>query len=189
MCGRLNVIDDPLCGLLLDVLGIEFKTETNTDLRPTQKVDVIAKNGDIHQLSTRWGIKPAWSNKLLINAQAETVTEKRTFKKAFAQHRCLIPVSGWYEWRDDGGKKKQKYLFSTADNSLLLMAGIYYPTPEGNELVTLTIHPNEKCAEYHNRMPLLIPPKNIEYWFHSTTLELSPLIYPVSNSLVRVSKV
>ena len=64
MCGRLNVIDNPVMAIVLDILGINFMTVTNKDLRPTQKVATLAFiNGEIQQLNLAWGIKPNWSKK------------------------------------------------------------------------------------------------------------------------------
>ena len=163
MCGRLNITDDPLTKMVSEALGIKFQTDTNHDLCPTQRVSTVACNGALHQLETTWGIKPQWSKKLLVNAQAETVATKPTFKKAFTEHRCVVPCSGWYEWSSFSGDGKKKYLFESDEDRPVYMAGIYYPIlGQMPELVTLTTKPNEVCARYHHRMPLLIPEKAVE---------------------------
>lgn len=72
MCGRLNVIDDPLSRIVCEQLGIRFSTKTNHDLKPTQTAStVIASNDELQQLDLQWGTKPSWSKRILINAQAE----------------------------------------------------------------------------------------------------------------------
>ncbi|NLQ22346.1 SOS response-associated peptidase [Shewanella sp. S-1] len=82
---------------VLSHLGIPFKPQTNLDLRPTERVSVITTDERrLYQQDCSWGIKPNWSKSLLINAQAETVREKKTFANAFAHHRCVVPCSGWY---------------------------------------------------------------------------------------------
>ena len=130
MCGRLNVIGDPLAHWVGDVLGVAFTTQTNRDLRPTQTVDTIATIGSgMSQLATTWGIKPSWAKNLIINAQAETVAGKPTFKQAFSSQRCIVPCTGWYEWRAEGGPGKQQYAFSHADGIPFLMAGIWFDQP------------------------------------------------------------
>jgi putative SOS response-associated peptidase YedK len=78
---------------------------------------------------------------MLINAQSETVASKKTFASAFAHNRCLVPCSGWFEWRDEGNAKKQKYLFSYEDNEPAYMAGILYLCDDAMQLVTLTTAP------------------------------------------------
>ncbi|WP_197463379.1 SOS response-associated peptidase family protein, partial [Alcanivorax sp. HI0007] len=80
---------------------------------------------------------------------------------AFAESRCLVPCSGWYEWRDEGGPRKEKYHFAAADGNPLLMGGILFPGEEGPKLVTLTITPNQACAEYHHRMPQFVPHQHL----------------------------
>ncbi|HDM8047798.1 TPA: SOS response-associated peptidase family protein [Vibrio fluvialis] len=174
MCGRLNVIDDPLCRIVCDKLGINFKTTTNTDLRPTQEVSAVGvQNGELVQRDLPWGIKPEWAKRLIINAQAETVAVKPTFAAAFENHRVLVPCSGWYEWREEQGKKV-KYLFSQGKLDVLYMAGI--ALEGGTKLVTLTTKPNEQCAEYHHRMPLLIAQDSLLTWLNGKWPEVFELL-------------
>ncbi|WP_434359880.1 SOS response-associated peptidase [Parasalinivibrio latis] len=162
MCGRINVSDDPLAQFITDALGIPFHTKTNTDLRPTDPIDVIRCSANQpEQLALNWGYKPHWAKKPLINAQAETVSVKPTFKNAFYHHRCIVPCTGWYEWKADDTGKKQKYLFSDPDNGVVWMAGIFL---EGRYLVTLTTKPNGQCEYYHHRMPLLIKQDHLTSW-------------------------
>jgi len=133
-------------------------------------------------LNVQWGIKPNWARKLLINAQSETVAQKKTFKRAFKERRCLIPCSGWYEW------KKQKYLFTDPTESPLLMAGMVFESEGFPQLVTLTTKPNKKCAEIHQRMPVLIKPEDVNYWFNSMPEELTPIMQAVASDSVKFLK-
>lgn len=166
MCGRLNVIDEPLCRIVSEQLGISFKTETNMDLRPSQIVSTVgAQHGELKQLDLPWGIQPDWANHLIINAKAETVAVKATFANAFEFSRVIVPCSGWYEWREENGRKV-KYLFSLGDNHVLYMAGI--AVDNGRELVTLTTESNQQCSEFHHRMPLLIPDEEVMNWISGT---------------------
>lgn len=163
MCGRLNVIDDPLCKIVSEKIGIHFKTTTNTDLRPTQTVATVGlKSDELRQLKLSWGIKPDWANNLIINAKAETVSVKPMFANAFAHNRVIVPCSGWYEWREEQGKKV-KYLFSLENSQVMYMAGIALANT--TKLVTLTTRPTKQCEEYHHRMPLLIDASSVLTWF------------------------
>ncbi|MCG9747550.1 SOS response-associated peptidase [Shewanella sp. Isolate8] len=177
MCGRLNVISDPLCDWVSGQLGIKFHSETNRDLRPTQRVATLASDGmALNQVDASWGIKPDWAKRLLINAQAETVREKPTFAQAFAHHRVVVPCSGWYEWQQANGAK-QKYLFQRRDGQPLLMAGLVYPQLDGDHaLVTLTTKPIASCSPYHHRMPLLVEPQALDFWFGAAPHELDALL-------------
>ncbi|MFB2682814.1 SOS response-associated peptidase [Shewanella mangrovisoli] len=177
MCGRLSIDGLILAQSVKQQLGVPFNPQTNLDLRPTEQVStLVLSDGQLQQQDCTWGIKPAWSKSLLINAQSETVTEKKTFAAAFAKHRCLVPCFGWYEWRDEGGKRKQKYLFSNPDDQPLYMAGIFYPFDDGAQLVTLTTSPTEQCRAYHSRMPLLIDQADIGFWFQSAPTMLDALL-------------
>ncbi|MEZ9233363.1 SOS response-associated peptidase [Vibrio amylolyticus] len=162
MCGRMNIIDDPLTQVVSDLLGIAFTARSNSDLRPTDPVSTVAHcNGGYKQLELNWGIKPSWSKTLIMNAQSETVASKPTFRAGFEHSRVIVPCSGWYEWREEKGKK-QKYLFHSIDGSPLYMAAVALES--NTKVVTLTTKPNEQCMPYHHRMPFLVPPFAIEAW-------------------------
>jgi len=187
MCGRLNVIDDPLVQQICHFLGMDFSTETNTNLCPTQSVSTIILNSNgYQQLNAHWGIKPDWSKQLIINARSETATTKKTFRNAFYKERCLVPCSGWYEWKTAENQTKQKYLFQHTNTEPFFMAGIYYQTTTENELVTLTTSPNQKCGSIHSRMPLLIAPNDIERWFTLDIKYLVNLMKPFDEELIQI---
>ena len=184
MCGRMN-IDTKLCPIISEFFGINFTTPNNDNLSPGQTVSTIIKSGgNYQQLNADWGIQPSWSKGLLINAQSETVITKPTFSDAVRSHRCLVPCSGWYEWRNENGKK-QKYLFSNSNGEPFLMAGIWYQTPTP-QLVTLTTTPNKKCGQYHKRMPVMVLPQNTEFWFQSPVEQLVPLFEAVDESIIDI---
>ena len=166
MCGRMNITDDPTVQWLWDYFNLSFQINSNQDLCPTQEVPTMVWIDDsLQQRNCTWGIQPSWSKKPIINAQGETVHSKKTFRAAFARQRCIIPCNGWYEWRDEGGSRKQKYYFSRPDGIPLLMAGIWFEGEEKSQLVTLTTKPTQQCAEIHQRMPVLINPQQVEAWF------------------------
>jgi len=178
MCGRMSVLEKPVSAYVDDEFGIQFNTKDNLDLRPTQNVATLVKpQQHFKQQDACWGIKPAWSKKILINAQAETAAVKKTFAGAMKTSRCLIPCSGWYEWSSLKGAK-QKYLFEKPHQETLLMAGILFEnkTDQTTQLVTLTNAPNAECLPYHGRMPLLIENNEVDFWFESKVDELFPLL-------------
>lgn len=175
MCGRLNVKKsvDPA---VKDELGVEFDSIENDDLRPTQRVAVVhSAHGQLSQINPRWGIQPDWANKLIINAQSESIQNKRTFSQAYAMNRCVVPCSGWYEWQGERGSKT-KYHFSGTYRHVLYMAGILFSHDQiGFELVTLTRKANSQCEQYHHRMPYLLEAARVGQWLSSTQLDLEAL--------------
>ena len=183
MCGRLNVKEDPLNKLVSEALGIAFETHSNPDLRPTDRVACIAANTDtLTQVDASWGIKPAWAKQPLINAQAETVATKPTFRQAFARSRCIVPCSAWFEWKAQAGsRKKLKYSFKAIESEALYLAGILFAPPANDaspQVVVLTESPSPSYANYHHRMPVALPSSLVKDWVFSppdTALGLIPL--------------
>lgn len=196
MCGRLNVTTDPLVEWLSDTLGIDFAIETNTDLRPTETIATLATiNGQPQQLNTQWGIKPSWSKKLIINAQGETAATKKTFASAFTHHRCLIPVTGWYEWKSHeetaARRQKDKYSFTHPEGTPLLMAGIWFNGTTQHalpQLVTLTTEPTDQCRDIHHRMPVIISPDHAQSWLTGKVPDVQPFISPNASLRFNIKK-
>ncbi len=189
MCGRFTVNNNQIDRWVMDNWDMQFSSSTNLDLRPTHSVSAIVQaDGLLQQLDTKWGIKPAWSKRLIINAQAETANKKKTFSHSFQNRRCLVPCSGWYEWRREGDSHKQKYLFQASNEQPVLMAGIWFEQENTPQLVTLTTRPNSTCAEYHQRMPVIIKPDEVDYWFNSTADHLQAQREPVTGDLISITK-
>jgi len=185
MCGRFSV-SDKISPIVSELFNTSFSVESNDNFSPSQVAATITtSNKGYQQINAHWGIKPAWSKRLLINAQSETVTTKQTFKQAFQHQRCLVPCNGWYEWRTEDGKKV-KYYFNHHDKEPLYMAGILFKH-EITELITLTTTPNQKCAEYHKRMPVFILPQHKDYWFSSTVDQLAPLMKAIPEQMINVN--
>lgn len=127
-------------------------------------------------VSARWGIVPGWArdgkNAPPVNARCETITEKATFKKAYASRRCLVPVDGYFEWQrlDATGKKKQPYAIAMKDDEPFAMAGIWeeYADKTTGELIRtfaiVTCEPNTLMATIHDRMPVILAPADYMRW-------------------------
>jgi putative SOS response-associated peptidase YedK len=184
MCGRFSV-SKTLTPIVSELFNTQYSVETNNNLCPSQLVaTIINTDSKYHQVNAMWGIKPSWSKTLIINAQAETVATKPTFKQSFQYQRCLVPCNGWFEWRNEEGKKV-KYLFEHTNQMPLYMAGILFKH-EYTELVTLTTKPNNKCAQYHKRMPALVLARDKDHWFNLAPQALESLLQPVEDRVIRV---
>ncbi len=202
MCGRMNVIDDPNVRAFMDALGIPVYPSpnpspnphsnpySNREVRPTDETLVLIPKGkDIDTATMSWGIKPSWSKQLLINAKSETVSDKTTFKKAFENHRALVVCSGWYEWKDEGGKTKQKYLVQYSLKHPMFMAAVCFLKPPDNQaanqeksqFVTLTTAPNEKLKQVHHRMPLIIHSDEMDEWLLGDSQQALHAIHPMKS--------
>jgi putative SOS response-associated peptidase YedK len=126
-----------------------------------------------------WGLVPSWAKDpaagaRMINARAETVAEKPSFKAAFARRRCLIPASGFYEWQDRGAGPKQPVWISPPGGGLVTFAGLWEASmgPDGSELRTCTIvttEANETLQPFHHRMPVILSPDGFDTWLGDGT--------------------
>ena len=152
--------------------------EPRYNVCPTTEIDtVIMRRGERVLAPMRWGLVPAWWSKPLkelraatFNARVETVAEKPFFRDAFRRGRCLIPVSGYYEWEDTRGGKQPHYFTARDSSPLLTIAGLWdewidveSKTPLRSCCMIIT-DANEFVAEVHDRMPVLLQPEHFDAW-------------------------
>jgi putative SOS response-associated peptidase YedK len=153
-------------------------TRARYNVCPTTTIDtIISLDGNRRLVPMRWGLVPSWWSKPIkelklatFNARAETVTTKPFFRGPFKRNRCLIPVSGYYEWQDTPGGK-QPWYFTAADGSpVLTIAGLWdewRDKSSGETLKSCTMiitEPNSIVAEVHDRMPVLLGERDYESW-------------------------
>ncbi len=144
----------------------EFNFETHYNLPPQADVPVIINNN--FQLST-WGYLPDWlkqqkNSRPLFNTRFETVLEKRTFKSAFQNSRCLVPISGWYEWKNEN-EVKQPYFFRHSKNKVMFAAGLYWSRSDGrNEISIVTREAQTPLSEVHHRTPFILNADSKNLW-------------------------
>ena len=161
-------------------LAIPFEPERNLPARynicPTDTIDVIVERGGKRNLAPmRWGLVPSWWRGRLkdvpatFNARAETVAEKPMFRDAFRRGRCLIPVSGYYEWVGTP-TGKQPYYYTSRDGSPLTIAGLWdeWKDVETRALLQsctmIVTNANALAAKVHDRMPVLLRPDDFDDW-------------------------
>jgi putative SOS response-associated peptidase YedK len=119
------------------------------------------------------------NGKLIINARAETVFEKKLFKDAAVSRRVVIPVSGFYEWNQD----KEKFTFKAKDGGLLFFAGLFDIFNDKTSFVIITTEANDSMQPVHDRMPLIVPKDKIGEWFsedYRNVLSSEPVSVKVS---------
>jgi putative SOS response-associated peptidase YedK len=144
------------------------------NVAPTQAVPVVrAHDGRRQLVPAHWGLIPAWAKEAamgsrIINARAETVSEKPAFRVAFRSRRCLIPASGFYEWQARG-RGKVPHFIRRADGGLLALAGLWerWQPAEGEPVEScaiLTTTANAVMAPIHERMPVILDPSDFPAW-------------------------
>ena len=170
----------------------QYKPKFNA--APTQLLPVITSESPEGFSFFHWGMLPAWSNNRavstkLINARAETVSEKASFKMAFQRRRCIVPADGFYEWKALGKKTKVPYRFVMNNLEPFAFAGVWdeFETEKGEILHTFTIittQANELVMPIHDRMPVILTPETEKIWLKngSTDKELIQILQPYDDT-------
>ncbi len=175
MCGRFfSMVTPSDLGRSFDI-EVRSNMEPRDNIAPTQPVDVVrlAENGKRQLMPMRWGLVPGWAKQVgtspLINARAETVGEKPSFRGGYQYRRGIVPATGWYEWRIEN-KRKMPFAHRLPDQSLLGFACIWElweGRGEGSWLESfalLTMEAIGPAAAIHTRMPVLVHPENYRNW-------------------------
>jgi putative SOS response-associated peptidase YedK len=167
----------------------------NYNISPSFIMPVITKNSPKKIQPMKWGLIPSWAKDprigyKMINARAESIKEKPSFKNSFRNRRCLVPATGFYEWKKDGDTKTP-YYFKAKDDSIFSFAGLYdiWIDAEGKEILSYTIittEPNEIMRPIHNRMPVILKRKDEDKWLDisSSDLEIISMLKPTENEML-----
>jgi putative SOS response-associated peptidase YedK len=194
MCGRffLDATEQDI-EALVGPLASADRLAPRYNIAPEQPVAIVREDavGERRLSLVRWGLVPSWSkgpdpHYSMINARAETVAEKPAYRAALRYRRCLVPASGFYEWRPTGRGKKRPFVVRRADHQPFAMAGIWehWMGADGNELESCSIivtDANAAVAAIHEHMPVILDPADFAAWLdrgHQHTADLLPLLRP-----------
>lgn len=174
MCGRIanTLPTDAMAQLFAAMPSNNLPDVPNFNICPTNDIHVVMTAEDSRRLvSMRWGFIPLWYKKpndgpLLINARSETIAEKPAFRAACRERRCLIPMTGFYEWtKDEEGKRWPWYIHSDGP---LALAGVWQDWSNGEDslrtcaIVTTTA--NDPMSQIHKRMPVIVSQDKWGLW-------------------------
>ncbi|MCX7919557.1 MAG: SOS response-associated peptidase [bacterium] len=191
MCGRFILLEPER---IIQRYAIQekpaFSVTARYNIAPGQLVPIVIRENPIRLELMKWGLIPFWAKDpaigyQMINARAETIAEKPSFKSALQSKRCLVPASGFYEWKEINGQK-MPYLIKLKEVSLFSFAGLYdiWLDESKQEIKTFTIittAANAFIASIHNRMPVILRPSDEEVWIdvaHKDTSRLLSLLKP-----------
>ncbi|HET6421203.1 MAG TPA: SOS response-associated peptidase [Geobacteraceae bacterium] len=175
MCGRFT-LHLPR-EILEEIFGVLVMRDLprRYNIAPGQNAAVIRvyPDGTRHLDLLRWGLVPSWAKNpavgsRMINARSETAREKPAFRNALKYRRCIVPASGFYEWREEAGRKKPLYL-KLKDDKPMMFAGLWehWKSTAGDTLESfaiLTTGANELIKPVHDRMPLILDREDAELW-------------------------
>jgi putative SOS response-associated peptidase YedK len=178
MCGRYSLVPTENIAARFDIQQEQLTFSPRYNVAPSQSMPVVVRNSPNRLVEMQWGLIPSWSKEpraqfSTINARAETITKSPVFRGPFKSRRCLVPASGFYEWRQTG-QGKQPYCIQLKDGELFAFAGLYdiWRDQEGNELSSYTIittTPNDVVAPIHNRMPVILRRDDEDVWLDKET--------------------
>jgi putative SOS response-associated peptidase YedK len=193
MCGRFTLRQPDQLTKRFDATWLELpglgELGARFNVAPTQFMPIVVEGEAGRTLElARWGLVPAWAkdpaigNKM-INARAETLAEKPSFRGALRSRRCLVPADGFFEWKWEekgagtpGKRSRQPYFIHRRDDALFAFAGLYerWRDPAGHVLTTFTIistTPNALMATLHDRMAVMLLPEQEEEWLAPDLVE------------------
>jgi putative SOS response-associated peptidase YedK len=193
MCGRFTLTTDPeQLQAAFNWLNLPGGIKPRYNVAPTQPVAVVANDGKNMLDFYTWGLIPSWAKdpsigNRMINARAETLSEKPAFRSSFRRRRCLILADGFFEWRaEPGGSGKTPIYIRLQSGNPFAFAGLWdtWNSPDGSHIRSCTIittEPNELVRDIHNRMPVILPEAFYPTWLEpreSDSQQLSELLRP-----------
>lgn len=178
MCGRYTLTASPQAVQTAFNLVEIPNFSPRYNIAPTQQVPIITGEARDRVTWVQWGLIPSWSKDAsraseLINARAETIEEKPSFRSAFKKRRCLIPADGFYEWRKDGDKKRPQFIY-LGERELFAFAGLWetWRNSADETIYSCTIitgEPNDLIKPMHHRMAIILEPEMYKDWLDEET--------------------
>jgi putative SOS response-associated peptidase YedK len=199
MCGRYSLATE--ISTLEKHLGFRLPPgsvlKPRYNIAPSQEAPVVMQEGPSPSLKImRWGLVPSWAKdpaigNQMINARAETVSQKPSFRKPFLRQRCLVLADGFYEWRKVDARAKVPMRIVLKNREPFAMAGLWdvWMKPDGNNLHSFTIittGANEMIRPIHERMPVILDWENKARWMDPTLSpeKLNQLLVPCESDLI-----
>jgi putative SOS response-associated peptidase YedK len=181
MCGRYLITSAPEAFRRLFGYPEQPNFPPRYNVAPTQPVPIVRLVDGCREFAlVRWGLIPPWVKdprqfSLLINARGESVNEKPAFRNAMRRRRCLFPADGFYEWKDEGGRKRP-YCVRPKDGEPIAFAGLWetWMGPNGEEMETaaiVTTAANRELGPLHERMPVVVSPDAFDLWLDCSKVD------------------
>ncbi len=202
MCGRFNITSDPLTVLLMELVGLPHPGPDNFNTAPTETVPVLRLDdaGAPEIVPMRWWLTPYWSKGpstryAMFNAKSETAATSPAFREPFRKRRCVVPVSGFYEWTRQN-KQKLPYYLTPHEAPGLLLAGLWDRWRDRDtetvleSFTVLTVAAADAMAFVHKRQPLMLSVDDARRWMDPENEDFETLIgseLPVALDAVPVS--
>jgi putative SOS response-associated peptidase YedK len=202
MCGRYAITSSPEAMRALFRYREEDRFPPRYNVAPTQPIPVVRRvQGEPSFALMRWGLIPSWVKdpgvfSLLVNARGESVNDRPAFRHAMKRRRCLVPADGFYEWKDEGGRKRP-YFVRKKGGGPIAFAGLWetWTGPGGEEMDTVcivTTQANRVLAPIHDRMPVVVAPEAFDFWLDCDRVDATTaaaLIAPAPDAMLETYEV
>ena len=187
MCGRLTIThpNEALARLFGATMANDLPIGPNYNLCPTNKVAVITGGTVRHLRAMRWGFVPSWykslgDGPLIINARADTIATKPAFRDAIRTRRCILPVSGFYEWSAGPAGTRLPWYVTRRDGDPLALAALWQSWGDLNTVAMVTTNAGPDMAQIHDREPVILAPKDWALWLGEAGHGAAPLMRATS---------
>jgi putative SOS response-associated peptidase YedK len=188
MCGRFETkpntegLVERLAQLNIDLIIDKDEPVKTLNIAPTEKITGIRKQQKKYLLSSfQWGIKFSQSSPLIFNSRMETIIEKKFWMDSFNRNRCLVPMTAFYEWKKEGGKKIPYRIFLKTED-LFFIPALYYINKENIYSASLiTTTPNTFIKPIHHRMPVILTYRNAVSFLTNTVDQNLKICIPFPN--------
>lgn len=172
MCGRMafTLPHEAMAQMFDATASNDLPDVPNYNVCPTTQVGVVTSSQGLRRLRPmRWGFIPKWYQKpgggpLLINARSETIAEKPAFRDACRTRRCLVAVSGFYEWEQGDNAKPLPWYVTRTDAQPMVFGGIWQQWDDQNTFAIVTTDANDAMAKIHRRLPVILTPDQWALW-------------------------
>lgn len=184
MCGRFNIISDPLTRFLLEITGQRLSLKDQYNIAPSEDIPVLMtdESADLQLRKMRWWLVPGWSpapssKYAMFNARSENLEKSRAFREPFRSRRCIIPASGYYEWKREGDNKIPLYITPINEDSHLsaerhstgfLFAGLWDIWEKEGRVIEsctlITTAATQSMSKIHGRMPVMLNKNEAHTW-------------------------
>ena len=199
MCGRYSLARETV-DVAVGTERVGRRGQARHNIAPSQRAPVIRRKAVALAIDDlRWGLVPEWSRDegmggSLINARAETLTDKPAFREACRERRCLLAADGFYEWKRQAGQTPLPWFVSRADGAPFVMAGIWqtWQGPEGEAIdscAIVTCAANETMAPVHDRLPVILEANDWPLWLGEEGRGAATLMRPAGTEILKMHRV
>jgi putative SOS response-associated peptidase YedK len=193
MCGRfsLTIAEQLTITIRFNLKRINYELKPRYNIAPTEEIPIIRNDLPDVLVGASWGLIPHWAKDekmsfKMINARAETLTEKPAYKIPFEEKRCLVIADSYYEWKK---QEKTPYRIMMKDEGLFAFAGLWDSWKGKVTCSIITTEPNELVKKLHIRMPAILPRESEQRWLEGSSDEARRMLRPFDSEKMKIYEI